>query len=358
MISGTNKPIGAINKSLGQTSISYLGTEWDDSMVNFPGFTFFHGTGWGRTLVAAYDFTPKCLVRYAPHTLPAFLPIMEVSSWLTGRRGISLPFTDACDALCDDHNAIRDLWADLHAHAQSRKWKSWELRGNRARHSDAPVAASFWGHRLDLSSNPDEVFTRLQGAARTSVRKALNQNLTITFATDMTAVRIFHALLCKTRQRHGLPPQPLHFFESLQRNLLATGQGWVVLAKQGDVAVAGAVFLHLGKSAIYKFAASDSAFRDTQANNLVLWRAIEWYSKNGFSSVDFGRTSIANEGLRRFKRSWGAIESSIDYIKFDRNADRFVTMKDQTIGWHTRFFRILPSSLSNLIGAVAYRHLA
>lgn len=328
-------------------------------MVNYPGFTFFHGTGWGRTLVDAYDFTPKCLVRSVPDTTRAgFLPIMEVSSWLTGRRGISLPFTDACDALCDNEDTFRDLCTELNAHAQSRNWKSWELRGGRARRSDAPAAASFWGHRLDLSSNPDEVFTRLQGAARTSVRKALNQNLTINFATDMSAVRIFHGLLCKTRQRHGLPPQPLHFFESLQRNILAAGQGWVVLAKQGNTPVAGAVFLHLGKSAVYKYAASDSAFRDTQANNLVLWQAIEWYSKSGFSSVDFGRTSIANEGLRRFKRSWGAIENLIEYIKFDRNADRFVTMKDQTLGWHTRFFRILPSPLSNLIGAAAYRHLA
>ena len=283
---------------------------------------------------------------------------MEVSSRLTGRRGISLPFTDACDALCSREHSFHELCAELNAHALSRDWKSWELRGNRARHGQAPAAATYWGHKLELSPRTDEVFSRLQGTARTSVRKAQNQNLTIEFATDLDAVRTFHALLCKTRKRHGLPPQPRHFFECVQRQILAAGQGWVVLAKHGGVTVAGAIFFHLGTTAIYKFAASDIASRDLQANNLVLWRAMEWYAKNGFTSMDFGRTSIANEGLRRFKRAWGAIEHLIEYIKFDRRESRFVTMKDRTSGWHTRFFRILPAPIANLIGAVAYRHLA
>ncbi len=338
--------------------MSYLQVGWDDAMLTSPGSSFFHGTGWGRTLVDAYGFSPKCFVHRAPEARPAFLPIMEVNSWLTGRRGISLPFTDACDALYEHAEEFHGLCGALDAHARSRKWKTWELRGNRALQGQASAAALYWGHKLELSLRADEMFARLQGTARTAVRKAEKQNLTVTFTTDMAAVQIFHDLLCKTRQRHGLPPQPLHFFECLQRNILAHQQGWVVLAKHGDTPVAGAVFLHLGKTAIYKFAASDSSFRDLQANNLVLWRAIKWYAQNGFSCLDFGRTSIANEGLRRFKRAWGAIEHSIEYLKFDLRANRFVTMKDQSSGWHTRFVRILPRPLANLIGAAAYRHLA
>lgn len=341
-----------------EPSVSYMQQGWDESLVKYPGFSFFHGTGWGRTLVEAYDFIPTCFASSAPPLSTAFLPVMEVSSWLTGRRGISLPFTDACEALCDSDASFHTLCADLNTHAGNRNWKTWELRGNRGRHGQAPAAASFWGHKLELSARPDDMFARLQGTARTSVRKALTHGITIEFATDLAAVRTFYTLLCKTRKRHGLPPQPFLFFESLQRNILAAGQGWVVVAKHGSIPIAGAVFLHLGKTATYKFAASDSEFRDLQANNLVLWRAIEWYAQHGFTSLDFGRTSIANEGLRRFKRAWSAVESVVEYIKFDRRADRFVTMKDQTTGWHTRLFRILPNPLSNLIGTVAYRHLA
>ena len=37
------------------------------------------------------------------------LPLMEVDSWLTGRRGISLPFTDECEPLYPDAESFKNL---------------------------------------------------------------------------------------------------------------------------------------------------------------------------------------------------------------------------------------------------------
>ena len=80
--------------------------------------------------------------------------------------------------------------------------------------------------------------------------------------------------------------------------------------------------------------------------------------RNGAKTLDLGRTSIGNEGLRRFKLSWGAQEHKIEYVKYDLRRNIFVTETDAATGWHNRVFRALPTGVSRMIGATLYRHLA
>ena len=77
--------------------------DWDVALARCPDFSFFHGTAWTRVLVETYGFTP--VWQSAGNSL---LPLMEVDSWLTGRRGIALPFTDECAPLCDSEDGIQN----------------------------------------------------------------------------------------------------------------------------------------------------------------------------------------------------------------------------------------------------------
>jgi CelD/BcsL family acetyltransferase involved in cellulose biosynthesis len=284
--------------------------------------------------------------------------MMEVNSWLTGRRGISLPFTDECAPLCADADSFCRLFREVQEHAGARAWKYLEFRGGRPWFGDAPASASFFGHHLHLDAGETALWSGVRGAVRQAVRKAEQSSLTVEFSQDLGAVKDFFRLLCQTRRRHGLPVQPFRFFESIHRHVLSRDEGWVVLARQGKVPVAGAVFFHFGKTAIYKFGASNETFQKLRANNLVMWEAIKWHSRRGFGLLDFGRTSMKNEGLRRYKLGWGTQERRIDYFRYDRRKAGFVTARDRSSGWHNRIFRMLPISLSRLIGAAAYRHVA
>jgi lipid II:glycine glycyltransferase (peptidoglycan interpeptide bridge formation enzyme) len=174
----------------------------------------------------------------------------------------------------------------------------------------------------------------------------------------MSAVRTFYALLCKTRQRHGLPAQPFGFFANIQRHILARNQGQVVLAHHGETPVAGAVYFHFGTAAIYKFGASDESLQHLRANNLVMWEAIKWHAAHGFTHLDFGRTSLTNEGLRKFKLGWGTTERLIEYVRQDLPTGAFIIAPDEASGWYNRVFNHMPVSLSRLAGALLYKHMA
>lgn len=331
---------------------------WDARLPTCPAPSFFHGAAWARVLRDTYGFSPIYFILGDPAHPRALLPVMEVNSWMTGRRGLSLPFTDECEPLCPDAGSFRPLFREALEYAKVRAWKYLECRGGKTWFGDAPASTSFHGHRLDLDGGEAVLWAGLDGAVRRAVRKAERSGLTVAFSQDLDAVRIFYGLLCRTRKRHGMPAQPFRFFENIHRHVLAQNQGWVVLARHGRVPVAGAVFFLFGKMAMFKFGASDETYHPLRANNLVMWQAIKWHAQQGFGVLDFGRTSLENDGLRRFKLGWGPQERRIDYVRYDRQKADFVTAKDESSGWHNRVFRMLPLSISRLIGVAFYRHVA
>jgi hypothetical protein len=357
-----NVPTSGSVHSTGSDSVHQMDpleeAHWDAALAAFPGATFFHGSAWARVLHDTYGFHPAYFALGDGDRIRALLPVMEVDSWLTGRRGVSLPFTDECEPLEARTGASRELFQAVLAGAKSRGWKYLECRGGRPLLGDVLASTSFFGHRLDLHDNEDGLFARIDSSGRRAVRKAGESGLTIEFSRNLDAVRDFYALLRKTRKRHGLPSQPFRFFQNIHRHVLAQDQGCVVLARQGGIPVAGAVFFHCGKTCLYKFGASDENFQHLRANNLVMWQAIKWHARQGFSILDFGRTSLGHEGLRRFKLGWGTQERRIDYVRYDCRTDAFVTARDEASGWHNRVFKMLPDTVSQVIGTVLYKHVA
>lgn len=331
--------------------------QWDAKIAWCSGASFFHSKAWAEVLHATYGFSPAYFVQESEGKIRSLLPLMEVDSWLTGRRGISLPFTDECEPLGPTAREVLALVHEANRFGQKRDWRHWEIRGGTTT-LQATSAVSFFGHHVDLDDEPAEVLARCGSAARRGVRKAEGSKLTISFAQSMEATRAFHALLCKTRRRHGLPPQPLLFFENIYHCVLRPQHGCIVLASLGDRPVSGAVFFQFGNNALYKFGASDEAFQHLRPNNLVMWRALEWHAKMGFSKLDLGRTSLDNEGLRRFKLGWGAHERKIDYAHFDCKQGAYIEVKDRSSGWHSCLFKHIPTSLARLVGSLAYRHVA
>ena len=152
-------------------------------------------------------------------------------------------------------------------------------------------------------------------------------------------------------------PQPYRFFRAIHRNAISKGRGFTVLGRHEGQAVAGAVYLHSGKKGIYKFGASDLRYQHLRANNLVMWEAIRWFSKNGFEELCFGRTEPENTGLVRFKAGWGAGASEVHYYRYDLRRSVFVEGASEMNSLGERVFRGLPVPLLRLAGGLLYKHV-
>jgi hypothetical protein len=118
------------------------------------------------------------------------------------------------------------------------------------------------------------------------------------------------------------------------------------------------VFFHFGKQALFKFGASDLAFQALRPNNLLMWEAIKWHARGGLAVMDFGRTSLAAEGLRRFKLGFGAREDRVAYCRYHFARKSFVTTQDRAESRLGSVFRHLPLPALRFLGKVLYPHMS
>src|ERR1043166_7479880 len=88
-------------------------SDWDKQISSFARANFFHSSPWMKALHACYGFEPAYLVRINGFETKVLVPLMEVKSFLSGKRGISLPFTDDCEPLCAADSNLKTCATNL-----------------------------------------------------------------------------------------------------------------------------------------------------------------------------------------------------------------------------------------------------
>src|ERR1035438_9024202 len=77
-----------------------LDTRWDRFVKKHADSSVFHTTAWLDALYRTYGYRPVVYTDAPPGCeLASGVPFCHVDSWLTGRRLVSVPFSDHCDPL-------------------------------------------------------------------------------------------------------------------------------------------------------------------------------------------------------------------------------------------------------------------
>lgn len=137
--------------------------------------------------------------------------------------------------------------------------------------------------------------------------------------------------------------------------MISKNLGFILIAKFNKKTIAGAIFFNFGSKAIFKYGASHTKYQNLGANHIVMWEAIKWYTKNGYSSLNMGRTLPENDGLRNYKKGWGGEEYIIKYFKY--NVARSIIVKCNLLsGFKNMVCKILPVPILKIIGTLLYKH--
>ena len=70
--------------------------------------------------------------------------------------------------------------------------------------------------------------------------------------------------------------------------------------------IGGGIFFLFNNKLIYKYGACKKSFLSMRPYNALLWKAIELGIENKLHSFNLGAVSIRDEGLKKFKKNWGA----------------------------------------------------
>jgi hypothetical protein len=330
---------------------------WDELLLGSRTYSFFHSSLWARALHESYGYRPVFFADVKGSGMDALFPFMEVDSPITGRRGVSLPFTDYCEPIVPECGDVLGMVAEINSFGKGAGWKYAEYRCGNALPGGLPPSSTYLGHELDISGDEGSILSGFKDSTRRNIRKAEKEGVKVVISDSLDAVKSFYSLNCKTRRMHGLPPQPLRFFEAVHKHVMGRGHGAVALAHYKGQAVAANVYFSFGDKVMYKYGASDKAYQHLRANNLVMWEAIRHFAAKGFLSLCLGRTEQENEGLLQFKRGWGTKERPINYYKYDLRQGSYITETSKLRGFHNRVFANMPIPLLRLAGTLLYRHM-
>ncbi len=336
--------------------IEYPG--WDNLILATRDYSFFHTSNWASVLFESYHYKPVYFCEPGNGHLSLLIPLMEVNSLITGKRGISLPFSDFCNPIVPPESNAQDIRSKILKYGKEVGWRYVEYRGDGSLFQNELPSQCFYEHNLELCKDENKIFKSFRESTKRNIRKAEREGVTIEIHSTQASVEQYYHLHCITRKRHGVPPQPFIFFKKIYENILSKNLGFIILAYHSDEIIAGAVYFHFGEKALFKFGASRQEYLDLRPNDLVMWAAIKWYCQKGFKTFSFGRTEIENEGLRNFKKGWGSEERLVNYFKYDFSQKTFIQDKQHLGMMQKAIFQHSPLPMLKIFGSLLYKHIA
>lgn len=337
---------------------------WNEFLGRHPGSSVFHTAAWLEALQRTYRYQPIVYTTSSPDVdLQNGLVFCRVESWLTGRRLVSLPFSDHCEPLWENVDPAV-FSALLEEQLRTEKWRYIEIRPLHLLETTTTLQQTshdYCFHQLDLSPDLDTLFHNFhKDSTQRKIRRAEREHLTYQDGHSQALFEIFYRLFVLTRHRHQIPPQPARWF----RNLIdCFGESLKIrVAFKGRQPVASILTLRHKDTLVYKYGCSDSQFNNLGGTHLLFWKAIQEAKEQGLRTLDMGRSDRNNTGLITFKDRWGANRSALTYLRYTANRGPS-SPKYSEVGsdWKLRcakqVFAHTPTSLLPAIGNLLYKHM-
>jgi Acetyltransferase (GNAT) domain len=335
---------------------------WARLVENHPRASVFHSVAWLEALRRTYGYEPLVFTTSPPTSeLKNAMLFCRINSWLTGRRLVSLPFSDHCEPLCDSAEDVNFLIRYLQASLDHQEWKYLEIRpvnwnlGQTGERIGCLPASRYFLHVLDLRPDLNDVFHNLdKDSVQRRIRRAERAGLVEKCGRSEDLLKHFYALFVKTRSRHRVPPVPYSWFQNLIQCQCKALE--IRVAYQNETPIAAILTLQFRETVYYKYGCSDTQFNKCGAMPWLLWNAIAAAKSNGATEFDLGRTQEEHKGLLVFKNHWVPRPKRLIYWQFP-----FISSLDTADGWKLRLaqyvFSFMPERLLTIIGRLIYRHI-
>jgi len=286
------------------------------------------------------------------------LVLCRIETSLRRRVLVSLPFSDHCSLLAASTEDCALLLTALRDEQRNGRCYSVELRSRAPIKGIEPAfltSQSYFLHALDLSGGLESVAARFhKNHVLRKIRRSARENLRCVEGHDRELLNAFYSLMVRTRHRHGLPPQPIEWFEAILGCLKQRAA--IRVAYKGTTPVAAVLTLAHHGTVTYKYGASDERWHSLGGMQLLLWKTIEDASARGFTELDMGRSETQEAGLVAFKEHWGATRETLTYVTCPKpNPIRAVLMKG-TISVARRILSRSPRSALVRLGRAFYHH--
>lgn len=338
---------------------------WQELVERHPRSSLFHSPAWLNALARTYGYKPVAYIIPSPGgRLEGGMVFCRVESWLTGRRLVSLPFSDHCEPLVGSQRDCNAIATAVETESRRERWRYIEVRPLQCGFEVFPslqhAAVPYTLHQLDLGPSLPALFRNChKNSTQRKIIRAEREGLRYCEGSTEELLESFYRLHALTRKRHRRPPQPREWFINLIEGF---GDDLKIrVALHGDRPVAAILTIRHKDTLVYKYGGSDPGCNHLGGMHLLLWGAIEGAKAAGLRCFDFGRTEAGQQGLITFKKRWGTTQSDLIYSRYSLSDSVSHMFEVSATNWKSRAAKYLlahmqPSVLS-VVGRALYRHV-
>jgi hypothetical protein len=330
---------------------------WGDLLERHPKSSIFHTVGWLDALRRTYGYEPIAITTSGPETdLLNGAVFCRVDSWLTGRRLVSLPFSDHCDFLADNVTDLRAMLSILRTHLHQSRLRYVEARPvweSNVSFLESDSTRSYALHQIDLKPDLDTLFRNChKNSTQKKIYRAEREALIYEEGRSEALLEGFYHLYLLTRRRQVVLPQPKRWFHNL---IDCLGEALKIrVAFKDKQPIAAIVTICHKDTLVFKYGCSNKEFQRLGGVHLLLWRSIQDAKRNKLSVFDLGRSEFGNTGLITFKDRWGAKRSVLTYLRLLNAAQSRGAFAAPGADWRERMAKkVLPYLPDRIIGSAA-----
>jgi CelD/BcsL family acetyltransferase involved in cellulose biosynthesis len=332
-------------------------SRWELFLNSEPRSSVFHQKAWLANLNLTYKYEPVGFTTAAPgEELRNGVVFCRVKSWLTGKRLVSLPFSDHCEPLVDSLEQLNTLLAPAQQELREKKIKYIDVRPLSLRFTQGlENPETYFLHLLDLRPSLDELYKKLHGdSIRRKIQRAERESLTHEVGSSEEMLAEFYNLHVITRQRQEVPPHPLKWFRNVLACLGEAAQ--IRIARKNGTAIASILTLAHKDKMVYKYGCSDAHSHNLGGMQFLFWHLIRYAKERGFVELDFGRSECENTGLVTFKDRWGTRRQELKYLRYPDRPASSDEHSSRAIKLGKKVFARCPQSVLRVAGNLLYPH--
>lgn len=282
---------------------------WDAFVRTHPDSSFFHQTSWKRVMEQTYGYQPYYFYAARGNQLTGIAPSFLVSSWISGKCLLSVPFAvygGVCASDGESEQALREHLEDL---AEKLRVDYLELR---SRSGQLPQGyfpnTRYSTFTLPLVPDTEAMYASFPKDIRYMIRKGEKAGLRCVRGTDQ--VEALYRLMTINLRRLGTPAFPRALFD----NLISQHGSQIdvtVLYSRNEPVAGGMSFFFKDTMQPYYIGSTDKA-KVLAANNILWWELIKTAAKSGCRTFDFGRSKNGS-GNFDFKKKWNPNVETLGY---------------------------------------------
>ncbi len=328
---------------------------WDGFVDGCEEASFFHLSGWTRTVEQVLGHRAHCLYAAgAGGVIEGVLPLAHVRSRLFGNALVSAPFAVYGGIAAATPQAAAALDAAARALAQELGVDWLELRHRQPRDTDAHLDRLYVTFRKAIPGDEDANLKAIPRKQRAMVRKGVQAGLA---ARIDAGVDTFFDLYSESVRNLGTPVLPKRWYAALAKTF---GERCEVLTVTHEGTPVSSVLSFYFRDEVLPFyGGGGPAARGLKANDFMYFALMNHAATRGARIFDYGRSKVG-AGSYSFKKNWGFEPEPLHYEYHLVRASEPPALNPNNPKYRLAIaaWQRLPLPVTRILGPMVARYLA